>query len=297
VAPVVGYGIKGTIWIQGENNANTADAPTYGERFKILIKGWRAAWGQGDFPFYYLSLSNMHAVQTDPNNASNVALIREGQRLALALPNTAMGVSIDIGDAGDWHYAAKPEAGRRLALLARALTYGESPLVYAGPMYRSKTISGDRINLIFDTFESGLAAKGGGALTGFAIAGPAGKWVWGNATISGDTVMVSSASVAAPARVRYAWADNPVFNLFNKEGLPASPFTTESSEIAVGTLRGEATHQLQSIASLHIEHEGATHWYNPLGCRFRPGTPLARQIVVSRHESTLHFLQIPRTSN
>jgi sialate O-acetylesterase len=146
VAPVVGYGMKGTVWIQGENNANSTDAPSYGDRFKILIKGWRAAWGQGDFPFYYLSLSNMHALQTDPDNASNVALIREGQRLALVLPNTAMGVSIDIGDAGNWHYANKPEAGRRLSLLAGALTYGQSPLVYSGPMYRSKTVSEIRSN-------------------------------------------------------------------------------------------------------------------------------------------------------
>jgi sialate O-acetylesterase len=233
VAPVVGYGMKGTVWIQGENNANSADAPSYGDRFKTLIRGWRAAWGQGDFPFYYLSLSNTHALQTDPNNASNVAPIREGQRLALVLPNTAMGVSIDIGDAGDWHYANKPEAGRRLSLLARALTYGESSLVYSGPMYRSKTISGNRIKLLFETYGSGLAAKGGAALKGFAIAGATGNWVWGDATISGDTVIVSSASVPAPTRVRYAWADNPVFNLFNKEGLPASPFTTESPQVMV----------------------------------------------------------------
>ncbi len=293
VAPVVGYGIRGTIWIQGENNANTADAPSYGDRFRILIQGWRAAWGQGDFPFYYLSLSNMHAAQTDPNNASNVALIREGQRMALTLPNTAMGVSIDIGDADNWHYANKPEAGRRLALLAKALTYGQTTLVYSGPMYQSKTISGNQVKLLFATYGSSLAAKGGAALTGFAIAGATGKWVWGDATINGDTIVVSSPSVAAPTRVRYAWADNPAFNLFNKEGLPASPFTTESPVITVSIDKGEYARP-GSIMALHAEEGGATHWFNPLGRRFPRGAPPARQIAVAKNKSGVLFLQEPR---
>jgi sialate O-acetylesterase len=293
VAPVVGYGIKGTVWIQGENNANTADASSYGDRFKILIKGWRAAWGQGDFPFYFLSLSNMHAVQTDPNNTSSVALIREGQRQALILPNTAMGVSIDIGDAGNWHYADKPEAGRRLSLLAKALTYGQSSLICSGPMYRSKTVSGNQVKLLFDTFGSSLAAKGGDALTGFAIAGATGKWIWGDATICGDTVVVSSASVLAPTRVRYAWSDNPIFNLFNKEGLPASPFTTESPPVTVFIDQGRKSSQPRSTATLRAEGK-ETRWISPLGCRFHSGAPLSRQIAVSKNKSTGRFLQEPR---
>ncbi len=293
VAPVVGYGIKGTIWIQGENNANTTDASSYGDRFKILIKGWRAAWGQGDFPFYYLSLSNMHAAQTDPNNTSNVALIREGQRLALALSNTAMGVSIDIGDADNWHYANKPEAGRRLSLLAKALTYGQSSLVYSGPMYRSKAISGNQVKLLFDTYGSSLAAKGSAALTGFAIAGATGKWVWGNALISGDTVVVSSPSVATPTRVRYAWADNPTFNLFNKEGLPASPFTTESPAITNTIDQGRKTHQPRSIVALYAEGK-ESRWINPRGRQFHCRVALAKQIVVSKNKSAVRFLQGPR---
>jgi sialate O-acetylesterase len=293
VAPVVGYGIKGTVWIQGENNANSADAPSYGERFRILIKGWRAAWGQGDFPFYYLSLSNMHAVQTDPNNASNVALIREGQRQALSLPNTAMGASIDIGDAGNWHYANKPEAGRRLALPARALLYGESSLVYCGPMYRSKTISGNQVKLLFDTYGSGLTAKGGAALTGFAIAGVSGNWVWGNATISGDTVIVSSASVTTPTRVRYAWSDNPVFNLYNKEGLPASPFTTESAAITGTTSQERKASLPKSITALHTEC-GTIYWVSPQGRQLHSGVPLAQQMVVSKNKSAVRLLHKPR---
>jgi sialate O-acetylesterase len=289
VAPVAGYGIRGTIWIQGENNANSADAPTYGERFKILIKGWRAAWGQGDFPFYYLSLSNMHAIQTDPNNASNVALIREGQRLALSLPNTAMGVSIDIGNADNWHYENKPEAGRRLALLARALTYGQRPLVYCGPMYRSKTISGNQVKLVFDTFGSKLVSKGGEALTGFAIAGASGKWVWGTATIGGDTVTVSSSSVAAPTRVRYAWADNPTCNLFNSEGLPASPFTTESADISVGANRAGETGRRRLTTMPRTTVEGPIGWFDPMGRRFRCTMPFAPQFMATGQAGTVHL--------
>jgi len=237
VAPVAGYAIRGTLWIQGEQDCNGAGSPTYGERFKLLIKGWRAAWGQGDFPFYFMSLSNIHGAQTDPNNASTVAVVREGQRLALALPNTEMGVSIDIGDSNNWHYANKPEAGRRFALLAKAKVYGQSSLVYSGPMYRSKTINGNQVKLLFNLYGSGMVAKGGGALTGFAIAGAAGNWVWATATLKGDTVIASGAAVAAPTRVRYAWADNPTFNLFNSEGLPAAPFTTESPTIPVAMSR------------------------------------------------------------
>jgi sialate O-acetylesterase len=292
VAPVAGYGIKGTVWIQGENNANTADAPSYGDRFKILIKGWRGAWGQGDFPFYFLSLSNMHALQTDPNNTSNVALIREGQRLALSLPNTAMGVSIDIGDGDDWHYANKPEAGRRLSLLARALTYGERSLAYCGPMYRSKMVSGNKVKLLFDTFGSGLAAKGGGALTGFAIAAASGKWGWGEASISGDTVVVSSSSVTAPTRVRYAWADNPTFNLFNKEGLPASPFTTESPAITVGIdLEGKAS---RPGATTFCAEGKESRWISPLGRQVPSAAPLTGQIMVSKNKSIVRFPQKER---
>ena len=132
VAPVAGFGIRGTIWIQGEQNTNSSDAASYGQRFKWLIGGWRAAWGQGDFPFIFAQLSNIHAAQTDPNNTSYVAVVREGQRMALAVPGTAMSVNLDIGVANSWHFPNKPEAGHRLALPARATVYGETDLVYSG---------------------------------------------------------------------------------------------------------------------------------------------------------------------
>lgn len=231
VAPVAGYGLRGTIWFQGEQNANGTDAPSYGERFNWLIHGWRAAWGQGDFPFFFGQLSNIHDPQTDPNNNSPVATVREGQRLALALPGTAMSVNMDIGVANDWHFPNKPEAGHRLALAARAKIYGETGLVHSGPFYASKSISGDKVTLSFDHVGSGLVARSAEPLKGFAIAGAAGNWVWADATISGNTVVVSSPSVPSPTRVRYAWGDNPVFSLYNMEGLPATPFTTESPDV------------------------------------------------------------------
>jgi sialate O-acetylesterase len=238
VAPVVGYGLRGTIWFQGEQNTNGTDAPSYGDRFNWLITGWRAAWGQGDFPFFFGQLSNIHDAQTDPNNTSNVATVREGQRMALALPGTAMSVNMDIGIANDWHFPNKPEAGHRLALPARAKVYGEAGLVYSGPFYVSKSIAGDKVTLSFDHVGGGLMARDAGPVKGFAIAAATGSWVWADATISGDTVVVSSPSVASPTRVRYAWGDNPTFSLYNEEGLPASPFTTESPDIVAPVTGG-----------------------------------------------------------
>jgi sialate O-acetylesterase len=225
VAPVAGYGIRGTVWIQGEQNCNAEDAPSYADRFKLIIKGWRIAWGQDDFPFYYGQLSSTSGTP-DPNNVSYVAQVREGQRLGLSLPNTAMSVNFDY-TSGTWHFPNKPEAGRRLALPAKALLYGQTALVYSGPMFASKIVDGNRIKLLFNHIGGGLVAQGG-SLSGFAIAAASGSWVWGNAVISGDTVIVSSTSIAQPARVRYAWSDKPAATLFNNAGLPASPFTTES---------------------------------------------------------------------
>lgn len=240
VAPVAGYGLRGTIWFQGEQNTNGADAPTYGRRFNWLIHGWRAAWGQGDFPFFFGQLSNIHEAQTDPNNTSNVAVVREGQRMALALPGTAMSVNMDIGVANDWHFPNKREAGHRLALPARAKVYGETGLVHSGPFYVSKAIAGDKVTLSFDHVGGGLVASGAGPLKGFAIAGATGSWVWGDAAISGNTVVVSSPSVPSPTRVRYAWGDNPVHSLYNEEGLPAMPFTTESPDVMPPVMGGTA---------------------------------------------------------
>ncbi len=205
----------------------------YGAHFKLILDGWRAAWGQGDFPFYFGRLSNIHSLQTDPNNTSWVAVVREGQRMGLARPNTAMTVNMDIGSSNDWHFPDKPEAGRRFSLPARALVYGETDLLYAGPLYLRKTVRGGEITLHFAHVGGGLVSGDGGALKGFAIAGDGGAWVWGNAEIRGDTVVVSSPSVSNPTRVRYAWGDNPILSLYNAEGLPAPSFTAESADLSI----------------------------------------------------------------
>ena len=155
------------------------------------------------------------------------AELREAQLMALSLPNTGMAVTIDIGEAHDIHPQNKQEVGRRLGLAARRIAYGEK-LVYSGPIYRSMEVEGNAIRLRFDHVGGGLAPKGGAPLKGFAIAGEDRKFVWADARIDGETVVVSSKDVPNPLAVRYAWAINPVCNLYNNEGLPASPFRTDS---------------------------------------------------------------------
>jgi sialate O-acetylesterase len=227
VAPVLGYGIKGTIWIQGEQNSmDTVMTPKYGDQFKTLINGWRKAWGQGDFPFYYGQLSSER-----PNKPmvldtmAFIPMIREAQREALVLPNTAMTVNFDLR-AGGWHYPQKPEAGYRLSLPAKALLYGQKGLEYSGPVLKSVKIKGSKITLTFTHIGSGLLAKDG-ALKGFVIAGKDNTWAVADAVINGNKIVVSSTTVTEPTQVRYGWGDRPVGNLYNKEGLPASPFRSD----------------------------------------------------------------------
>jgi len=221
INPVIPYAIQGAIWYQGE--ANASRAYQYQTLFPTMIKSWRDAWGI-DFPFYFVQLANFHAVNENPVD-SDWAELREAQTMTLALPNTGMAVTIDIGEADDIHPGNKQDVGKRLALNARALTYGEN-IVYSGPMYRSMKINDDKVILTFDNVGSGLMAQGD-KLTGFAIAGEDKKFVWADAVIEGETIVVSSPKVEKPHSVRYAWADNPECNLYNKEGLPASPFRTD----------------------------------------------------------------------
>ena len=146
--------------------------------------------------------------------------------MTLALPNTGMAVIIDIGDANDIHPKNKQDVGRRLALWALANSYGKK-LVYSGPIYKTMKTKGNQIILHFDHVGGGLVARPDEPLKGFAIAGADRKFVWADAKIEGDSIVVSSSEVSAPVAVRYAWADNPVCNLYNNEGLPASPFRTD----------------------------------------------------------------------
>lgn len=192
-----------------------------------MIRDWRARWGQGDFPFLFVQLANFMEARPRPSE-SNWALLREAQLEALALPNTGMAVAIDIGEWNDIHPLNKKDVGKRLALAARRVAYGEKEAVHSGPIYRSMKAEGSKIVLSFCNIGSGLEAGGGNELRHFAIAGADRRFTWAEARIEKDKVVVWSEEVPEPVAVRYAWADNPAgANLYNKEGLPASPFRTD----------------------------------------------------------------------
>jgi len=219
VWPLMPYAIKGVIWYQGE--ANRSRAYQYRKLFAAMIKSWRDKWGQGDFPFYYVQIAPFMYKEAEPVAAE----LREAQLMTLSVPNTGMAVTADIGDANSIHPKNKQEVGRRLALWALAKTYGKKP-VYCGPIYNSMKIDGSRIILSFNYAEGGLVSKSV-PLKGFTIAAADGKFVPADAEIIGETVAVSSKEIANPAAVRYGWENNPVCSLYNKEGLPASPFRTD----------------------------------------------------------------------
>lgn len=222
IHPLVPYSIRGAIWYQGENNASRAYQ--YRELFPLVIENWRKDWGQ-DFPFYFVQLANFMQVSPNPVD-SDWAELREAQERTLSVANTGMAVIIDKGDANDIHPKDKQAVGHRLALVARAKTYGEQ-IPYSGPVYRSYQVDGDKIILSFDHTDGGLKSSDGKALQGFAIAGRDHKFHWAKAEIQGDKIVVSSPDVPYPVAVRYAWANNPVCNLYNGAGLPASPFRTD----------------------------------------------------------------------
>jgi sialate O-acetylesterase len=221
LAPVVNMTIKGVIWYQGESNVGRAEE--YRRLFPAMICEWRGHWGQGDLPFLFVQLANYLEPTSEPVGSA-WAELREAQRSALKVPNTAMAVAIDVGVANDIHPTDKKSVGDRLALAARHVAYGEQELVWSGPMFRSIESRSGRLILEFDHTGSGLVARGG-PLETFAVAGRDGDWRWAQAKIDGDRVIVWSEDVPDPVAVRYAWADNPVgANLYNREGLPASPF-------------------------------------------------------------------------
>jgi sialate O-acetylesterase len=222
IAPVIPYAIRGAAWYQGE--ANASRAYQYRKLLPALIKGWRASWGEGDFPFLIVQLPNYGKKENHPTE-SDWAELREAQLMALRLPNTGLAVTIDLGEANDVHPHKKAEVGQRLALSALGTTYGKN-IVYSGPLYESMQLEDNRIRLRFKQVGSGLAAREG-ELKGFAVAGTDRVFHWANAVVDDDTVVVSSSEVPAPVAVRYAWAANPDCNLYNKEGIPASPFRTD----------------------------------------------------------------------
>jgi len=224
IAPIVPYAIKGAIWYQGESNAGRAFQ--YRSLLPTMIKDWRARFEVGDFPFYIVQLANFTPVKSDPGD-SDWAELREAQLLtAETLPNTWLAVTTDIGDAADIHPKDKQDVGKRLALASLARDYGVKG-EYTGPVYKSMEKVMGGIRLTFEHVGAGLVAKDGGTLQGFAIAGDDKKWVWADAKIMKNSIIVSSPKVQKPVAVRYAWANNPVANLYNKEGLPATPFRTD----------------------------------------------------------------------
>ena len=223
IHPLVPFGIRGAIWYQGESNAMRAKQ--YQKVFPDLIKDWRKHWNQGEFPFLFVQLANFMKSDSLPQE-SDWAELREAQLMTLSLPNTGMAVTIDIGDAKYIHPKNKQDVGKRLALNALAEVYGKN-IAYSGPMYKSMEIEESKIRLQFNHTNNGLKIKGSNQLKGFAIAGADKKFVWADAKIEGNEVVVWNSKIKNPVAVRYAWAANPICNLFNGTDLPASPFRTD----------------------------------------------------------------------
>lgn len=237
IAPLIPFAIKGAIWYQGESNAGKAFQ--YRTLFPNMIKNWRDDWKQGEFPFLFVQLAPFTAILPEPQE-SNWAELREAQLLTLSKSkNTGMAVITDVGDPKDIHPKQKEPVGARLALAARAIAYGEK-IEYSGPVYDSMKVDGNKAVLSFKHVGTGLTMKGD-KLQGFAIAGEDKKFVWADAQIQDDKIVVSSPKVEKPVAVRYGWANYPVVNLWNKDGIPATPFRTDDFPMLTGPKKAVGT--------------------------------------------------------
>jgi len=242
IEPIVDFPIAGAVWYQGCSNGN--EGMGYADKPRALIGGWRRKWGY-DFPFYIVQLAAFRGKTDDPAGGTGYAKIRDAQRVAAqTIPQAGLAVAIDVGNAKDIHPKNKYDVGYRLSRWALRDVYGKKDLVVSGPLFKKLTIEGAKARVSFDHVGSGLFAgeKGpdtagemptatpGGKLRGFALAGADKVWRWADAEIVGNDVVVSSPEVAAPVAVRYAFRENPMgdCNLYNKEGLPASPFRTDA---------------------------------------------------------------------
>lgn len=224
ITPLLPYGFRGALWYQGESNA--LQAHQYRELLPALIRNWRDASGQQDLEFLIVQLPNHGAIPDEPGESA-WAELREAQLMTVqTVSHTGLAVTIDVGDPNDLHPHRKLEVGQRLAIWALGTTYKRA-IEPSGPLYHSMQIEGAEVRLHFDHVGSGLDARGDAELRGFAVAGADRKFRWAEARITGNTVVVSSHDVPKPVAVRYAWGDSPRCNLFNKEGLPASPFRTD----------------------------------------------------------------------
>lgn len=232
VAPATPYAIRGFLWYQGEADARRA--VQYGEAFPLLIRSWREAWGRGDLPFLFVQLAPYNAPQGGfPAEGTARAELREVQERTLALPATGMVVALDLGGPDSQeHPRAKRPVGERLARLAGSIAYGRGGVV-EGPRYRAHRIEGGVVRIAFQPGTAGgLAARGGGEITGFQVAGGDGVFHPASVRVEGETVVVSSPVTPAPVAVRYAFANDPVCNLVNAAGLPAAPFRTDGRDAA-----------------------------------------------------------------
>lgn len=225
ISPILNYNIKGVIWYQGESNAGKYEE--YLDLFKSLVIDWRKKWNIGNFPFLYVQLPNFGEKQNEPKD-EYWAFFRETQLKSLSIPNTGMAITIDLGEWNDIHPLNKKDVGKRLALVAQKVAYNNKNIVHSGPIYKSMSIKRNKAIITFSNIGSGLVVKGN-ELKGFSIKGENSKFVWAKAKIENNKVIVWSDEVKKPIAVRYAWANNPEgANLYNKEGLPASPFRTDN---------------------------------------------------------------------
>ncbi len=223
IHPIVPFAMRGAIWYQGEGNVGRAKQ--YASLFPTMIRDWRRMWRQGDFPFYFVQLAPFRYGGTDP---AACAELWEAQTQTLQLPNTGMAVTIDIGDFKDIHPANKRDVGDRLARWALSRTYGRRGMVPSGPLYHSHQIEGSQVRIFLDYVGAGLVTRDGKRPKEFTIAGPDGNFAPAEATIEGNTIVVSSPQVPQPTAVRFAWNDTAAPNLMNRNGLPAGPFRTDS---------------------------------------------------------------------
>jgi sialate O-acetylesterase len=226
INPLIPYGIKGVIWYQGESN--TPRSKEYEVTFPNMINNWREDWQQGDFPFLFVQLANFKKPSTTPQD-DDWSELRETQTKTLSVKNTGMAVAIDIGEAYDIHPKNKQDVGRRLMLSALKVAYGKD-IVHSGPIYKSMQVEGDKAIISFEQIGTGLQVKNKhGYINEFEIAGDDKKFYWAKAKLDGDKIIVWSDQVKKPVAVRFGWSSNPNgFNLYNKEGLPASPFRTDN---------------------------------------------------------------------
>jgi sialate O-acetylesterase len=220
IAPAVNFSIKGVIWYQGETNSKRDRAYLYHRVFSTLIEDWRQHWAQGNFPFLFTQISSFKSDETE-----DWSTVRDAQRRTLSLLNTAMAVTIDIGDPDNVHPRDKQTVGSRLALAARVLAYREN-VEYSGPLFRQAATDAGSIQAWFDHVDGGLVSRGGPPKD-FEVAGADRRFVPGSAHIQGASIVVTSPDVKNPKYVRYGWQNAPDVNLFNADGLPASPFTSE----------------------------------------------------------------------